>query len=60
MANLCGHNKVGFEERAQWVDERLDEVTDSARNPLGGRRWWLQQENPVSSHSLSFCPSCLK
>lgn len=34
LANLYGFDKGNFDERANFVMERLDEVYDSAENPL--------------------------
>ena len=34
LANLYGFDKANFDERVQFVDERLDEVFDSATDPL--------------------------
>jgi DNA-directed RNA polymerase len=47
LANLYGTvNKRPFDERVAWALQNLPEVFDSARAPLGGRRWWLQGEAP--------------
>lgn len=34
LANLYGYDKASFQERADWVMERLDDIADSATNPL--------------------------
>lgn len=34
LANLYGFDKAPFDERVQYVDDRLDEVFDSATKPL--------------------------
>ncbi|KAH9837674.1 DNA/RNA polymerase [Rhodofomes roseus] len=46
LAGLYGYDKANFDERVQWVHERLDEIYDSAENPLTGRRWWTKAEDP--------------
>ncbi|KAL9650381.1 hypothetical protein ABK040_016448 [Willaertia magna] len=46
LANLYGKDKYSFDERLQFVDEHLNEIYDSADQPLEGNRWWLQSENP--------------
>lgn len=46
LANLYGKDKVSFEERVQFADENMDNVFDSATNPLRGNRWWLNAEDP--------------
>ena len=46
LANVFGYDKASFEDRAAFVDDRLDEIFDSANNALTGRRWWLKAEDP--------------
>ncbi|KAG6865592.1 hypothetical protein C0991_001141 [Blastosporella zonata] len=46
LANLYGYDKASFDERVDWVMERLDKIYDSAKNPLAGERWWLQADDP--------------
>lgn len=47
LANLHGYNKVSLEDRALWVDDHMQQVRDSARDPKGGERWWATAEGPV-------------
>ncbi|EGO20169.1 hypothetical protein SERLADRAFT_363576 [Serpula lacrymans var. lacrymans S7.9] len=46
LANLYGFDKANFDERVEYVMERLDEVYDSAEKPLEGRRWWTKADDP--------------
>ncbi|KAF2690504.1 DNA/RNA polymerase [Lentithecium fluviatile CBS 122367] len=46
LANLYGYDKASFREREQFAMDNLDEVYDSATNPLVGRRWWTRAEDP--------------
>ncbi|KAL9615026.1 MAG: hypothetical protein Q9167_000558 [Letrouitia subvulpina] len=46
LSNLAGFDKASFEDRLKFVDDNLDNICDSARNPLKGRRWWLRTEDP--------------
>ncbi|KZT39784.1 DNA/RNA polymerase [Sistotremastrum suecicum HHB10207 ss-3] len=46
LANLYGYDKANFQERVDWVMERLDDVYDSAENPLTGRGWWQNADEP--------------
>ncbi|KAF5375440.1 hypothetical protein D9615_007971 [Tricholomella constricta] len=46
LANLHGFDKASFDERVEFVMERMPEVYDSATNPLNGRRWWLKADDP--------------
>ncbi len=46
LANVFGYDKISFAERESFAMEHLADVYDSATNPLKGRRWWLQAEDP--------------
>lgn len=49
LANLFGNNKQSHLERAAWVDEHLEHVLESARDPLHGERWWVGAEEPFQA-----------
>ncbi|KAA1474146.1 DNA/RNA polymerase [Dentipellis sp. KUC8613] len=46
LANLYGYDKATFDERVAFVEQRLDDIFDSAENPLTGRRWWGKADDP--------------
>ncbi|KAH7922516.1 DNA/RNA polymerase [Leucogyrophana mollusca] len=46
LANLYGFDKGNFDERVDFVMQHLDDVYDSAENPLEGRRWWAKADDP--------------
>lgn len=46
LANLYGYDKASFDERVQWVMDRLDDIRDSADHPLDGRGWWKRADDP--------------
>ncbi|RVX70675.1 hypothetical protein B0A52_05325 [Exophiala mesophila] len=46
LANVYGYDKANLDERAAFLTEHLDDVYDSVRNPLDGKRWWLTAEDP--------------
>jgi len=46
IANLYGFDKAAFEDRVKWVDEHVDQIRETAANPLGGSRWWLTAGDP--------------
>lgn len=46
LANLHGYDKHSFTERESYVMANLDNIFDSADNPLTGKRWWLESEDP--------------
>ena len=33
-------------ERLAYADEVMEDILDSANNPLNGKRWWVQAEDP--------------
>ncbi|KAF2845484.1 mitochondrial DNA-directed RNA polymeras-like protein [Plenodomus tracheiphilus IPT5] len=46
LANLYGFDKASLREREQFAVDNMDEIYDSANNPLTGRRWWVKAEDP--------------
>lgn len=46
LANFAGKDKLSFDERAQFVDNNLEQLRDSVMNPFGGQRWWMSLEDP--------------
>ncbi|KAL8830775.1 MAG: hypothetical protein Q9170_005580 [Blastenia crenularia] len=46
LANVFGYDKASFEERVSFVEDHLQDISDSADQPLAGQRWWLQAEDP--------------
>ncbi|PPQ65459.1 hypothetical protein CVT24_010790, partial [Panaeolus cyanescens] len=46
LANLYGYDKANFDERVEWVDKHIDNIIESAENPLEGSRWWLKADDP--------------
>ena len=46
LANVYGYDKASFKEREAFAVDNLDRIIESATNPLGEKRWWLQAEDP--------------
>lgn len=48
LANLFagGVEKLSHDGRLGFVDNHLDDIFDSAENPIGGNHWWLTAEDP--------------
>jgi len=46
LANLAGFDKASLREREQFAIDMMDEIRDSATNPLNGRQWWVKAEDP--------------
>ncbi|BBH08636.1 DNA/RNA polymerases superfamily protein [Prunus dulcis] len=49
LANLYagGVEKLSYEGRLAFVDNHIDDIFDSATNPVNGNRWWLTAEDPL-------------
>ena len=54
LATVAGHDKASMAERLQFTMDHLDDIYDSARDPLGGRRWWLQAEDAWQTLAACF------
>lgn len=46
LANLYGMDKRPFEERVEFANSHMDEIKDSAENPLNGQGWWKKADKP--------------
>lgn len=46
LANVFGNNKTTLLQREQFATDHLDDIYDSVVNPLTGKRWWLQGDDP--------------
>lgn len=47
IVNITGLLKrKSVKERMQFAEDHMDDMLDSANNPLEGRKWWLQSEEP--------------
>ncbi|XP_031386659.1 DNA-directed RNA polymerase 3, chloroplastic isoform X2 [Punica granatum] len=48
LANLYsgGVEKLSHDGRLSFIENHLDEIFDSADNPIDGNRWWLTAEDP--------------
>ena len=54
LATVAGHDKASISERIQFTEEHLDDIYDSVRNPLKGRRWWLQSDDAWQTLAACF------
>ncbi|KAI5868489.1 DNA/RNA polymerase [Durotheca rogersii] len=46
LANVFGYDKASLTERESFATEHLDDIQDTVTNPLTGKRWWLEAEDP--------------
>lgn len=51
-ANVWGEDKVQFSDRVKWVHDHLDEILDSAADPIS-YTWWTGADKPWQF--LAFC-----
>jgi DNA-directed RNA polymerase len=45
LANHFGQDKLSYDQREQWADERMQLVIRSAEDPLG-HKWWADADDP--------------
>lgn len=46
LSNVYGYDKASLNDRESFATDNLDNIFDSAHNPLKGKRWWLEAEDP--------------
>lgn len=46
LSNVYGFDKASLNDRESFATENIDNIFDSAHNPLKGKRWWLEAEDP--------------
>ncbi|OIW28621.1 DNA/RNA polymerase [Coniochaeta ligniaria NRRL 30616] len=46
LSNVYGYDKASLKDRENFAVENMDNIIDSVNNPLKGKRWWLQAEDP--------------
>lgn len=46
LSNLMGNDKAPLMERAQFAEDHIQQVLDSADRPLDGNGWWLGADSP--------------
>uniref|UniRef100_A0A2P2MP54 DNA-directed RNA polymerase n=1 Tax=Rhizophora mucronata TaxID=61149 RepID=A0A2P2MP54_RHIMU len=56
LANLYsgGVEKLSHDGRLAFVEDHLDDIIDSAENPINGNRWWLTAEDPFQFLAACF------
>jgi len=58
LSNVCGYDKASLTDRAQFADDHIADIRDSVQNPLDGKRWWLEAEDPWQC--LATCHELIK
>ncbi|OWB80963.1 hypothetical protein B5S32_g5296 [[Candida] boidinii] len=54
LCNLMGFDKLPLEDRVKFVDDNVENIMDSANDPLGGKRWWLKGDKPWQALATCF------
>jgi DNA-directed RNA polymerase len=54
LANVAGYDKASLQEREDYTMAHLDDIYDSVRNPLNGRKWWLESEDAWQTLAACF------
>ena len=56
LANLFGNNKISYDDREQWTNDRLDQISQILKNPLekGVDSWWMEAEDPFQALAAIF------
>ncbi|EKX54674.1 RNA polymerase, single subunit, mitochondrial [Guillardia theta CCMP2712] len=55
LANLFGENKISYDDRVKWTEERMSQILHSAKNPLdsASRKFWLSADDPWQALATS-------
>ena len=56
LANLYGYDKAKFDDRVKWAEDHLEQIVESATNPLGVCLQFLSSENRSLTNGL-FLPA---
>ncbi|KAK0641318.1 hypothetical protein B0T16DRAFT_334673 [Cercophora newfieldiana] len=54
LSNVFGYGKASLDDREAFAMEHMDDIMDSANNPLDGRKWWLEGEDPWQTLAACF------
>ena len=46
LANFAGKDKMSFDDRANYVDDNIENVRECARDPFSGNEWWMELDDP--------------
>jgi DNA-directed RNA polymerase len=58
LSNLCGNNKVSHTDRVAFADANMENIMDSAKDPLGGNMWWSKAEEPFQTLATCIGTTC--
>mmetsp|Transcript_356 Transcript_356/g.915 ORF Transcript_356/g.915 Transcript_356/m.915 type:complete len:1114 (-) Transcript_356:478-3819(-) len=46
LANFAGKDKMSFDDRANYVDDNMENVRECVRDPFSGNKWWMELDDP--------------
>ena len=62
LSNVFGFDKASLKDREEFANAHLADIYDSTDNPLTGKRWWLEAEDPwqclATCYELKAALSC--
>lgn len=58
LANFAGKDKMSFGDRANYVDDNMQNIRESVDNPLSGNKWWTKLDDPFQG--LSTCREIIR
>ncbi|EJS43925.1 rpo41p [Saccharomyces arboricola H-6] len=54
LSNLFGFDKLRLEDRVSFTESHLEDIKDSAENPLTGQGWWKTADKPWQALATCF------
>jgi len=54
LANFAGKDKMSFGDRANYIDENMQNIRESVESPFSGNKWWMKLDDPFQG-LVSFC-----
>ncbi|CAI4437194.1 BAI_1a_G0016520.mRNA.1.CDS.1 [Saccharomyces cerevisiae] len=54
LSNLFGFDKLPLKDRVAFTESHLQDIKDSAENPLTGDRWWTTADKPWQALATCF------
>jgi len=58
LANFAGKDKMSFGDRANYIDENMQNIRESVEIPFSGNKWWMKLDDPFQG--LSTCREIIR
>ena len=56
LANFAGKDKMSFDDRAKYVDDNMENVRESSRDPFSGKKWWMELDDSFQVQKFKHTP----